>query len=155
MEHIELREQEWIVTTDTVMGGLSTLSVIQEAEGVRLQGLLNHENNGGFVSTRMKDATISCPKSALGVRAFWKGDDRPYRLILHEKDRRVREYFECTLSQYPSTLLWNDFKHRYKNTNDEERQFAPHQLTSIGILLSKTHSGAVDFYLERLEWVLP
>ena len=155
MERITLREQDWIVTTDTVMGGLSTLLVTQENEGLRLQGLLSHENNGGFVSTRMKDATISCSQSALGVRAFWKGDERPYRLILHEKTRRVREYFECSLSQSPDVLLWTDFKHRYRNTSEAERHFNSRHLNSIGILLSNTHSGTVDFYLERLEWVLP
>ena len=32
--------------------------------------------------------------------------------------------------------------------------FQPRHLSSIGILLSNTHSGTVDFYLERLEWVL-
>ena len=104
MERITLREQDWIVTTDTVMGGLSTLLVTQENEGLRLQGLLSHENNGGFVSTRMKDTTISCLQSALGVRACWKGDARQYRLILHEKGRRMREYFECTLSRSADVL---------------------------------------------------
>ena len=155
MEQITLREEDWVVTTDTVMGGVSTLLVSQEYEGLRLQGVLRHDNNGGFVSARIKDATISCPQSALGVRAFWKGDERPYRLVLHEKGRRVREYFDCTLSQYPSTLLWTNFTHRYRNTSDSERHFTPHHLSSIGILLSNTHIGPVEFCLERLEWVLP
>ena len=154
MEHIELREQEWIVTTDTVMGGLSTLSVIQETKGLRLQGLLSHDNNGGFVSTRMEDATISCPQSAIGIRAYWKGDGRQYRLILHEKARRVREYFECSLLYSADVLLWTDFTHRHRNVSDAERSFNSRQLSSVGILLSNTHIGTVDFCLERLEWVL-
>ena len=35
MSVIALKSQEWTVTTDTVMGGVSTLSIIEEPEGIR------------------------------------------------------------------------------------------------------------------------
>lgn len=155
MDCIELRERDWIVTTDTVMGGLSTLSVVSDCTGLRLQGEVRHENNGGFVSARTRSEVISCPKDAIGVRVFWKGDARTYRLVLHEKDRRVREYFECALSQTSETLLWADFTYRYRKMRDAGRQINPNQLNSMGILLSNTYIGTVDFHLQRLEWVLP
>lgn len=154
MGYIALQEQDWMVTTDTVMGGVSTLSVLSEPKGIRLRGVLSHENNGGFVSARMSDGIISCPTEALGIRVLWEGDTRLYRFILHEKGRRVREYFECTLSHRSETLLWTDFTYRHRKMSDTDRQFSPDQLNSIGILLSNTHTGSVDFYLQKLEWVL-
>ena len=87
MGHITLREQDWTVTTDTVMGGGSTLLVVSEYSGLRLQGKLSHENNGGFVSARIKDGMLSCPTDALGIRILWEGDARSYRFIIHEKGR--------------------------------------------------------------------
>ena len=150
---IALNAQEWKVTTDMVMGGLSTLSVRKEKEGLRLYGSLSHRNNGGFVSAKMLDGSIVYPHNAVGVQVSWQGDGRCYRLILHEYGRKVREYFECPLSEQTKTLLWSDFTHRYRTLSDSERRLNPEKLMSIGILLSKTYSGTVDFYLEKVEWV--
>ena len=150
---IELLSQEWKVTTDTVMGGLSTLSIVEGNDGIRLHGSLSHRNNGGFVSAKMLDGSIECPQKSVGVKVWWKGDGRQYRLILHERDRKVREYFECTLSQPTETLLWSDFTHRYKALSDTERRIRKDKLMSLGVLLSKTHAGTVDFHLEKVEWV--
>ena len=143
------------MTTDTVMGGLSTLSIFEEDVGVRFHGSLSLRNNGGFVSARMTEGIIACPKDAMGIRISWAGDERCYRLILHERGRRVREYFECPLSEQTETLLWGDFTHRYRTLSDTKRRLNPNKLISIGVLLSKTHSGTVDFYLQQMEWVLP
>ena len=144
---------EWKVTTDTVMGGLSTLSLVEEGEGLYLRGSLSHRNNGGFVSAKMLDGTLVRPRDAVGVKVWWTGDDRPFRLILHERGRKIREYFECTLSAQPESLYWDDFTHRYRTLSDTERRLNPNKLMSIGILLSKSHSGLVDFHLQKLEWV--
>ena len=136
------------------MGGLSTLSILNECGGLRFNGAISHRNNGGFVSARMIDYAVVCPDNASGLRVFWAGDDRAYRLIVHENNRRVREYFECVLHTSPMTILWNDFEHRYRNLSDDDRRLKPQLLSSIGVLVSKTHSGPVDFFLERLEWVM-
>ena len=141
------------MTTDTVMGGVSTLSIVEDYTGLRFYGSLSHRNNGGFVSAKMTDESLSCPKGALGIKVSWKGDGRIYRLILHERGRKVREYFECTLSDKTETFLWSDFTHRYRTLSDTERRIRPHKLMSIGVLLSKTYSGPVDFHLQKIEWV--
>ena len=150
---IALKAEEWKVTTDTVMGGLSTLSVLKKDEGLRLCGSLSHRNNGGFVSAKMLDGSIACPRNAVGLRVLCQGDDRCYRLILHERGRKIREYFECTLSEQTNTLLWDDFTHRHRMLSDTDRRLKTHKLMSIGVLLSNTHSGPVDFYLQKIEWV--
>ena len=146
--------QEWNVTTDTVMGGLSTLSIVEDYTGLRLHGSLSLRNNGGFVSAKMSDGSVVCPSNAVGIKVSWKGDGRLYRLILHERGRKVREYFEYTLSDKTETVLWSDFTHRYRTLSDTERRIRPHKLMAIGILLSKTYSGPVDFHLQKIEWVL-
>ena len=151
---IALNAQEWKVTTDTVMGGLSTLSIVEEYTGLRFYGSLSHRNNGGFVSAKMNDDSLVCPKGAVGIKVSWKGDGRIYRLVLHERGRKVREYFECSLSEPTETLLWSDFTHRHRTLSDTERLIKPHKLMSVGVLLSKTHSGSVDFSLQKVEWVL-
>lgn len=150
---IALKAEEWKVTTDTVMGGLSTLSVLKVSDGLRLYGSLSHRNNGGFVSAKMLDGSLVCPQGAVGIRVSWHGDGHRYRLVLHERGRRIREYFECTLSEPVHVLLWDDFTHRHRTLSDIDRRLKTHKLMSIGVLLSNTHSGPVDFYLQKIEWV--
>ena len=65
--------EEWKVTTDTVMGGLSTLSIVEEDEGSHLRGSLSHRNNGGFVSAKMLDGSLVRPTDAVGVKVWWRG----------------------------------------------------------------------------------
>ena len=136
------------------MGGLSTLSIVNEYGGLRFTGGISHRHNGGFVSARIMDTVIECPDNAIGVRVFWSGDGRAYRLIVHEQNRRVREYFECVLHTSPMMISWDDFEHRYRNLSDVDRRLKPCSISSIGILVSNTSTGPVDFFLERLEWVV-
>ena len=152
MNQILLSKNAWMVTTDTVMGGLSTLSVVEKEQGLTFRGEIVHRNNGGFVSSRVIDGEVCCPQNAKGIKVVWSGDERGYRLILHERNRVAREYFEVDLDTSVQHIAWEEFRYRRRTLSDPDRKICPEQITSVGLLLSNTMEGRVQFDLVSLEW---
>lgn len=150
---ILLQHRQWIVTTDRVMGGVSTCQIEPAPRGIQIKGMLSHQNNGGFVSARMMDGTLAVPTGAIGIKLTWSADQRDYLLIVHEEDRRPREYFSVSLRSSPQVVLWSDFQYQYRNQRDNSRYLDPGKVVSLGILLSRTSEGTVDFSLEQVEWM--
>ena len=68
----------WRSINDTVMGGKSSSEVVVTKQGLRFQGKLSRQNNGGFSSARAlvkEDLTNST-----GIRITVKGDGRDYQI---------------------------------------------------------------------------
>ena len=151
---ITIDAADWFVTTDTVMGGVSTLSVQNSSNHLLFKGELSHENSGGFVSARMRDGVLNPPQQSKGLVVKWTGDDRSYRLVVHEKERRTREYFSVQLHSSTQYIAWSELIYKFRRQHDLNRRIVPHQTASIGILLSGTHEGVVDFRLLSLNWWL-
>ena len=151
---ITVEAQDWLVTTDTVMGGLSTLEIQNSSEKLQLSGILSHQNRGGFVSARIRDGVLNPPSTSKGIEIEWVGDGRSYRIVLHEKERRTREYFSVELHTSIQRIPWEDLVYQFRTVEDVERRICPHKISSVGILLSATHEGPVDFQLTSLRWWL-
>ncbi len=152
MNQILLKKNAWMVTTDIVMGGLSTLSVVEKEEGLTFRGEIVHRNNGGFVSSRLIDGEVCCPQNSNGIKIIWSGDDRGYRLILHERNRVAREYFSVDLDKPVQHIAWEDFRYQRRTLSDPDRKIRPEDIASVGLLLSNTAEGRVQFDLACLEW---
>lgn|GEM_PF-5654480 len=151
---ITLAAQDWLVTTDGVMGGLSTLKFQDSSDSLHLIGTLSHQNSGGFVSARIRDGILNPPSISKGIEVEWKGDARSYRIVLHEEDRRTREYFSAELHTSKQRFSWEDFVYQFRTNEDLARRIRPHKISSVGVLLSGTHEGPVDFQLSSLRWWL-
>ncbi len=74
---LNLADGDWLVINDDVMGGRSTARVIPTPEGLRFEGTLSLENNGGFSSTRRLVGEV--PPDAQGIRLEVRGDGRRYQ----------------------------------------------------------------------------
>jgi monofunctional biosynthetic peptidoglycan transglycosylase len=67
------------------MGGLSSGRMVQTTEGLRFEGELSLENNGGFASVRRPiEKTLA---TATGARLAVRGDGRTYQFRLRQDDR--------------------------------------------------------------------
>ena len=79
---IGLELEPWRAINDGVMGGVSSGEMIATAEGLRFQGVLSLENNGGFASVRrLLELDLS---EFDGVRAQIRGDGRTYQLRIRQ-----------------------------------------------------------------------
>lgn len=75
---IGLELEPWRAINDGVMGGVSSGEMVATAEGLRFQGVLSLENNGGFASVRR---LLAVDLSGFdGVRVKIRGDGRTYQL---------------------------------------------------------------------------
>lgn len=77
---LDLEVGPWQAINDGVMGGVSRGRMTATADGLRFEGELSLENNGGFASVRrLVEDDFS---AASGVRLRIKGDGRTYQFRL-------------------------------------------------------------------------
>ena len=76
--NILINNDDWLITNDSVMGGLSKGHTFVEDNSVTFSGFLSTENSGGFSSTFKKIDTLS--ESVESVTIVVKGDGKPYQL---------------------------------------------------------------------------
>ena len=112
--------------------------------GFGFEGQLSTENNGGFNSTRTQflcDVTLM--RTTRGIVLDWSGSNRGFQLIIHMKNRRVREYFRCWLTSQPAILEWSQFEFRRRGQIDSTRclQDELECIEEIGVLLSDGIDG--------------
>ena len=83
------------IVNDSVMGGASTSRLIQTGAGVRFEGEVSLENNGGFASFR---GPVRVPAESAGLLAKVRGDGQRYKLILKLDD-------STTTAQYQAAFI--------------------------------------------------
>ncbi len=73
----------WSIVNDGVMGGVSSSRVQAADDGVRFEGEVRLEFNGGFASMRR---AAQWPAGSPGVRVRARGDGNAYRLVVYTRD---------------------------------------------------------------------
>lgn len=82
---LDLALAPWRAVNDGVMGGVSVGRMVAADRGLRFEGELSLENNGGFASVRR---TVELDLSRAGaVRLRLRGDGRRYQFRLRLDDR--------------------------------------------------------------------
>jgi monofunctional biosynthetic peptidoglycan transglycosylase len=77
---LDMALEPWQAINDGVMGGVSSGRMVAADQGLRFEGELSLENNGGFASVRRPvDADLS---ASTGVRLRLRGDGRTYQFRL-------------------------------------------------------------------------
>jgi monofunctional biosynthetic peptidoglycan transglycosylase len=77
---LDMELAPWQAVNDGVMGGISRGRMVSTEDGLRFEGELSLENNGGFASVRRPvDADLSAAGS---VRLEVRGDGRTYQFRL-------------------------------------------------------------------------
>jgi NADH dehydrogenase [ubiquinone] 1 alpha subcomplex assembly factor 1 len=75
--------ENWQVTNDGVMGGLSEGKTQVLEQALNFYGRVSTQNNGGFTSVYLPLATL--PKSFEYLKITVQGDGRPYQLRLRSR----------------------------------------------------------------------
>lgn len=83
-DSLSLDLQPWRAINDGVMGGVSRGEMIQTEDGLRFQGFLSLENNGGFASVR-RFLEINL-EGVSGIRIRVRGDGRTYQMRIRQDE---------------------------------------------------------------------
>ena len=146
---LNLTIEPWRAINDNVMGGISSGEMVEIDEGLRFQGQLSLENNGGFASVRrLVDADLS---QATGIRLSIRGDDRRYQMRLRQ-DRQFDGVawslaFDAKSAWQLVELQFSDFKPVFRGRDvPSAGPVIPGEIAQIGFLLADKKPGR--FYLD-------
>jgi hypothetical protein len=108
---LDLEPEPWQVTNDAVMGGVSLGEIVAVDNGLRFQGELSLENNGGFASVRRP--FHGRLDNVRGIRLRVAGDGRRYQFRVKVNDNvggfSWRHVFATDGSWQTIELLFDDF----------------------------------------------
>jgi monofunctional biosynthetic peptidoglycan transglycosylase len=141
--------EPWRAINDGVMGGVSTGRMVPSNGGLRFEGELSLENNGGFASVRRPvEADLA---RARGVRLELRGDGRSYQFRLRQDNRfdgvAWRAGFSTSGQWQTVELGFDDFEPVFRGRRvPEAGPVVGENIRQIGFMLADKQPG--DFALE-------
>lgn len=142
--------EQWWITNDGVMGGLSRGEVSIEQGALHFKGELLLRNNGGFSSTYTRIQPL--PEATSAIRLKVKGDGNTYQLrvkavqgdylITYKQDFTTRQS-ECT----DVLLPLSDFVATWRGRQIQDApKLKAENIQQLGFLIANKQEG--DFYLQ-------
>jgi monofunctional biosynthetic peptidoglycan transglycosylase len=147
--------EPWRAINDGVMGGVSVGRMVAADKGLRFEGDLSLENNGGFASVRRPvDADLS---ASTGVRLRLRGDERTYQFRLRLDTRRDgvawRAEFPTTGEWQTVELAFDEFTPVFRGRRVPEAGPAvPADIRQIGFMLADKTPGPFVLEIEAIEF---
>nr|WP_181360412.1 CIA30 family protein [Vibrio splendidus] len=148
--------QNWTVTNDDVMGGISTGELIYLDNMSRFRGELSLENNGGFSS--VKRSIESLAHEIDSVELVFVGDGRTYQLrFTTSKDgNRVqyKHYFDTIKGQQLSKVFhFNDFQAVFRGRLlSDAPELKARDIKQIGFLIADKQPSPFELDLIQLHF---
>lgn len=153
---LDLDLEPWRAINDGVMGGISQGEMVATDSGLRFQGRLSLENNGGFASVRRPYAGDAI--SAGGVRLRVKGDGRRYqfRVRLDERYDGVSwsAGFDTSESWQTVDLPFEAFEPVYRGRSvSSAGPVVPEKIRQLGFMLVDGKEGPFQIDISGIEFV--
>jgi hypothetical protein len=145
----------WQGVHDGVMGGVSSGRVVAARDGLRFEGVISLENNGGFASVRrVIEQDLS---STRGVRLELRGDGRRYQFRLRPDDRpdaiAWRVHFDTGPDWQTLEFEWPDFEPVFRGRPvPQAGPVAPAEIRQIGFMLADGRAGPFGLEIRSLEF---
>lgn len=141
---LDLTLEPWLAVNDVVMGGVSESEMTATEHGLRFQGDLSLDNNGGFASVRRLFAAGFA--GVTGFRLCIRGDGRTYQFRLRA-DRQLdgtawRAKFEAGNQWRIVDLPLSDFEPVWRGRLvADANPLDPSGIRQIGFLLADGRPG--------------
>jgi len=153
---IPLSLEPWRVVNDGVMGGVSSSRMVKTENGLRFQGELSLENNGGFASVRR---VVDDDLSGSGrVRLEVRGDGRTYQFRLRQSGRfdgvAWRAEFSSTEEWQTVEIPYADFEPVFRGRSvPQAGPVVPADIQQIGFLLADKQPGSFWMEVRKIEFL--
>jgi monofunctional biosynthetic peptidoglycan transglycosylase len=151
---IDRSDLRWRTVHDTVMGGRSSGTWEQTESGIRFQGSLSLENNGGFASLRARSDSLDLSDTS-GLTLELVGDGRAWWVTVERSDVPLRagSYRASVQTRAGEatthTVRWSDFTPTSFGrpvVGAPSLQSAPERIVQLGWMVADGQPG--DFDLE-------
>ena len=153
---IEMILAPWQAINDGVMGGISAGRIVESETGLRFEGELSLENNGGFASVRrVVDADLS---ETGGVRLKLRGDGRNYQFRLRQDNRfdgiAWRAQFSTSGEWEIVELDFSRFQPVFRGRPvPEAGPVLPSRIRQLGFMLADGQPGPFALELSSIEFI--
>lgn len=139
--------RRWIAVHDSVMGGLSQGTLVQDGELLIFQGHLSLANNGGFASVRTLPRPFPLADHQ-GITMRVRGDGRTYQLRLRDSDRfdgpAWRFTFTTEAGEWTQvTAPFDRFERVFRGRRmDQGPALNPARIRQLGLMVADKQTGA-------------
>ena len=155
---LNMESSDWRSVHDRVMGGVSEGGIIVADNGLRFQGMLSLENNGGFASVRRR---ITEPLDGVDrVKLRVQGDGRRYQIRFRQDGNRDgvawREQFDTNGSWQDIEFAISEFEPVFRGRRLSG--FDPLDASSvrqIGLMLADGQPGPYQLDISKIEFLRP
>ena len=151
----DLRLRPWRSINDGVMGGVSRGKIVTVDHGLRFQGLLSLQNNGGFASARRPYGGNSI--SAGGVRLCVNGDGRRYQFRVRLDHRfdgiSWRAGFDTNGTWQTVNLSFGEFEPVYRGRPvSNAGALVTEKIRQIGFMIADKKEGPFQLDFTSIEF---
>jgi monofunctional biosynthetic peptidoglycan transglycosylase len=153
---LDLALDPWQAVNDGVMGGVSAGRMVASEQGLRFEGVLSLENNGGFASVRR--AVETDLSGAVGVRLRLRGDGRTYQFRLRLDDRwdgtAWRAQFPTRGEWQTVELAFAEFVPVFRGRRvPDAGPVVPANIRQIGFMLADKTAGPCALEIGSIEFL--
>lgn len=155
---LDMEVDRWRSVNDGVMGGRSAGGMVQVTDGLKFEGRLSLENNGGFSSVRrLVEQNLS---GQTHVRFEVRGDGREYQFRIRQSNRfdgvAWRSLFSAgsdwQIVEVPLDAFVPVFRGRV--VRDAGPVIAS-EIQQVGFLLADGQAGKFELEIRRIEFMGP
>jgi hypothetical protein len=145
--------QQWYITNDDVMGGISNSSIkITEKGSAEFTGNVSTDNNGGFAMTRLP-VNIKLKETNSKIVLKVKGDGKKYQLRI--KSKRFQRFWYINTFQTKNEpqeieIPLKDFYPSYRGYRLDFDNFSANSLQEIAILIGNKKNENFKLIIEKI-----
>lgn len=153
---IPMTLESWVAVNDGVMGGVSSGRMVETGAGLRFEGELSLENNGGFASVRhLVEEDLGGTDT---VRLQVRGDGRTYQVRLRQDGRfdgvAWRAEFDTTGEWQTVELRYSEFEPVFRGRKvPQAGPVIASMIRQIGFLLADKTPGAFQLEVQSIEFL--
>lgn len=145
--------QNWYITNDDVMGGISNSSMkLDEEKKMIFSGNVSLDNNGGFAMTRLP-VNINFNTKKTKVVLKLKGDGKKYQFRIKAKNNQRFWYiqsFQTSKSTEEIELPLNKFYASFRGYKLNVDNFSATTITEIAILIGNKKNENFKLSIEKI-----
>lgn len=156
----EGKNQDWVMITDQVMGGVSRAKLNYTGNSMIFSGTISLANYGGFASVRTNFGSFDL-SDYKGVRIKYKATNQQFALTLEKSRNWTRPNFKGFLSSsepntwVEETVLFTDFEEQQigEPTGGKLEQSSLSQIIRVGIITTEKKAGPFAIEVDFIQFV--
>lgn len=147
-------KEDWLITNDGVMGGLSSSQACENNSVLTFSGYLSLENDGGFASVRKRlEQSLA---GIIGFRLTLQGDGRSYQLRIRTDNRADgvawRRTFKTNGGLQEMIILINEFEPVYRGRLvPGVAPLNPSSIKQLGFMLVDKTEGPFELVIHSID----